>query len=190
VIYWSYWARTVPNLNFVVRSSVPPERLAGLVRGAVTEVNPSIPVTNVAPLTQYLDAALSQARFTFVLMQVVGGLAVFLAAIGLYSVIAFVVTQRTREFGIRLALGETPGGLKRMVVVRGVRLVATSAAFGVVAALVSVRAVEGLLYEVNPYDPVVFGTVIAFLLALGIAACYAPARRASRADPLTALRMD
>jgi ABC-type lipoprotein release transport system permease subunit len=77
-----------------------------------------------------------------------------------------------------------------MVVVRGVRLVAASAAFGVVAALGSVRAVEGLLYEVNPYDPVVFGTVIAFLLALGIAACYAPARRASRADPLTALRMD
>src|SRR5262249_32309474 len=133
---------------------------------------------------------LSQARFTFVLMQVVGGLAVFLAAIGLYSVIAFVVAQRTREFGIRLALGETPGGLKRKVVVRGVAIVAASAAAGVVAALLAVRAVESLLYEVNPYDPRVFGTVVVFLLALGMAACYAPARRASRADPLTALRME
>jgi len=177
-------------MNFVVRSSLPAQQLAGLVQAAVKELNPSIPVTNIAPLTRYVDAALSQARFTFVLMQVVGGLAVFLAAIGLYSVIAFVVAQRTREFGIRLALGETPGGLKRKVVVRGVTIVAASAAVGVVAALLAVRAVEALLYEVNPYDPVIFGTVVVFLLALGAAACYAPARRASRADPLSALRME
>ena len=189
-IYWSYWARTMPNMNFVLRSSMPPERLTSLIQAAVREVNPGVPVTNVAPLTTYLDAALSQARFTFVLMQIVGGLAVFLAAIGLYSVIAFVVAQRTREFGIRLALGETPGGLKRRVVVRGVGIVATSAGVGVVVALLAVRAVDSLLYEVNPYDPVVFGVVVAFLLTLGMAACYAPARRASRADPLTALRME
>jgi putative ABC transport system permease protein len=189
-VYWSYWSRTTPHLNFVLRSSVPPEQLASLVQAAAREVNPLVPVTNVAPLTTYVNGALSQARFTFVLMQVVGGLAVFLAAIGLYSVIAFVVAQRTREFGIRLALGETPGGLRRRVVVRGVAIVAASAGVGVVAALLAVRAVEALLYEVNPYDPRVFGAVIVFLLALGMAACYAPARRASRADPLTALRAE
>jgi putative ABC transport system permease protein len=189
-VYWSYWARPMPNMNFVLKSSLPPAQLGASAQQIVTQINPAIPVTNIAPLTNYVDAALSQARFTFVLMQVVGGLAVFLAAIGLYSVIAFVVTQRTREFGIRLALGETPSGLKRRVVTRGIGIVGVSAAVGVVAALLAVQAVEALLYEVNPYDPLTFGAVIVFLLALGIAACYAPARRASRADPLTALRME
>jgi putative ABC transport system permease protein len=189
-IYWSYFARTGPNMSFVVRSSVLPNRLASAAQAVVTELNASLPVTNVAPLRTYLDAALAQPRFTLILMQAVGGLAVFLAAVGLYSVIAFVVGQRTREFGIRLALGESPRGLQRQVVARGMRVVALSAAAGVVIALLSVRSIQTLLFEVNPYDPVSFGVVVVFLLCLGIVACYTPARRASRADPLVALRME
>jgi ABC-type antimicrobial peptide transport system permease subunit len=105
-------------------------------------------------------------------------------------VIAFVVAQRTREFGIRLALGETPGGLRGRVVRRGMWLVGASAGVGTVGAAMSVRAIETLLFQVNPYDPVIFSSVVAFLLTVGAAACYAPARRASRADPLVALRSE
>jgi ABC-type antimicrobial peptide transport system permease subunit len=189
-IYWSYAARTSPSMNFIVRSALPADRLAAAAQAIVTELNAALPVTNVAPLTKYLDAALAQARFTLALMQVVGGLAVFLAAVGLYSVIAFVVTQRTREFGIRMALGETSGGLRLRVVRRGMRIVTISAAAGILVALIAVRSVETLLYQVNPYDPFIFGAVAMFLLVLGAVACYIPARRASRADPLIALRME
>jgi len=177
-------------MNYVVRSSLPPEQLAATVQRIVSEVNPSIPVTNVAPLTKYHDAALVEARFARLLMQIVGGLAVFLAAVGLYSVIAFVVAHRTREFGIRLALGEAPGRAQRWVVLRGMRLVVLGAAVGFVVGLVAVQAVQALLYQVSPRDPVIFATVGVFLLGIGAAACYVPARRASSTDPLTALRAE
>ena len=189
-IYWSYNARPSGNMSYIVRSTLPPQQVAAAGQRAVRSIDLAVPVTNVAPLTQYVRAASAQARFTLILMQVVGGLAVFLAAVGLYSVIAFVVAQRTREFGIRLALGETPGGLRGWVVKRGMWLVGASAAVGIVGAAVSVRAIETLLFQVDPYDPIIFTTVVAFLLAVGAAACYAPARRASRADPLVALRSE
>jgi len=164
--------------------------MAVAAQRVATGLNAALPVTNVAPLTQYVRAASAQARFTLILMQIVGGLAVFLATVGLYSVVAFVVAQRTREFGIRLALGETPGGLRLWVVRRGLVLVAISAVTGIGAALVAVRAIQSLLYQVSPYDPVIFSGVVLFLLGVGAAACYAPARRASRADPLAALRAE
>ena len=189
-IYWSYNARSAAAMSYVLKSSVPPDQIAAAAQRVVTGINAALPVTNVAPLTRYVRAASAQARFTLVLMQVVGGLAVFLAAVGLYGVIAFVVAQRTREFGIRLALGETPGRLKGRVVRRGMVLVVTSAAAGIVVALLAVRTIQALLYQVNPYDPVIFTSVVGFLLAVGAAACYGPARRASRADPLAALRAE
>ena len=189
-IYWSYNARSGPNMSYVLRSSVPPEQLAAAAQRVVTGINAGLPVTNIAPLTQYVRAASAQARFTMILMQVVGGLAVFLAAVGLYSVIAFLVAQRTREFGIRLALGQTPGGLRVWVVRRGMGLVAVSAVAGTVAALLAVPSIQSLLFQVNPYDPAIFGAVVVFLLGVGAAACYVPARRASRADPLVALRSE
>jgi predicted permease len=189
-IYWPFAARTPGNMNFVMRSTLPAEQLAATAQRVVSEVNAGIPVTNVAPLTQYLDAALAEARFALVLMQIVGGLAVFLAAVGLYSVISFVVTHRTREFGIRLALGETPGGLRRWVVARGMGLVFLGAVVGLVTALVTIGAVQSLLYQVSPRDPAIFGAVGVFLSGVGAVACYIPARRASGADPLTALRAE
>ena len=189
-LYWSFKARSPGNMNYVVRSSLPAEQLAGTVQRVVSEVSPAIPVTNLAPLTKYLNAALAEARFAQLLMQIVGGLAVFLAAVGLYSVIAFVVTHRTREFGIRLALGETPGGLQRWVVIRGMRLVVLGAAVGALVGLVAVQAMQALLYQVSARDPVIFTAVGVFLLGVGAVACYVPARRASSADPLTALRSE
>ena len=189
-IYWSFKARTPGNMNFVLRSSLPPAQLAAAVQRAVSEVNPGMPVTNVAPLTTYLNAALAEARFALLLMQLVGGLAVFLAAVGLYSVISFVVAHRTREFGIRLALGETPAGLQRWVVARGMGLVVLGAFAGAGAALVAAQAVQALLYQVSPRDPVIFATVGVLLLGIGAVACFIPARRASGADPLAALRAE
>ena len=189
-IYFSYYARTSPNMNWLVRSTLPPEQLAASVRRVVAEMNPNLPVSNVQPFARYVEQGLATAQFTLVLMQIVGGLALFLAAVGLYGVIAFVVGQRTREFGIRVALGETPAGLRRWVVVRGMRLVVASAALGVVAALLAMNAVQGMLYEVSPFDPMTFAAVLLFLVAVAAVACYVPAQRASRADPLEALRAE
>jgi putative ABC transport system permease protein len=189
-IYWSYNARPSSNMSYVLQSAGPPQQLAAAAQRALTTIDATVPLTNVAPMTQYVRAATAQARFTLILMEVVGGLAVFLAAVGLYSVIAFVVAQRTREFGIRLALGETPGGLRASVVKRGLWLVVGSASAGVAAALMAVQTIETMLFQVNPYDPVIFSSVVVFLLAVGAAACYVPARRASRADPLVALRSE
>ena len=189
-LYWPHAARSMPNMTGVLRTPLPPERLAAAARRAVSAADPSLPVTNVAPLARYLAVAMEQARFTLVLMQVVAALSLFLATVGLYGVISFVVAQRTREFGVRLALGESPARLRRRVVSRGMRVVAASAALGAVAALLVAGALRALLYEVSPYDPAIFGGVVAFLLAVGAAACWVPARRASRADPLVALRSD
>jgi putative ABC transport system permease protein len=189
-IYWSYFARSTPNMSYVVRSTLPPAQLGAAAQRIVTRIDAGLPVTNVAPLTQYVRAASSEMRFTMILMEVVGGLAVFLAGVGLYSVIAFVVAQRTREFGIRLALGETPGGLRAWVVRRGLGLVVASVAAGVVVSVLAVRSIESLLFQVSPLDPLIFGAVVVFLLGVGALACYAPARRASRADPLVALRSE
>jgi ABC-type antimicrobial peptide transport system permease subunit len=123
-------------------------------------------------------------------MQAVGGLALLLATIGIYGVISYSVSQRQREFGVRIALGETPNRLTRSVVLQGARLVGVSIALGLAGALAATRLLAGLLYDVSPGDPMTFASVSLALTAVALAACYLPARRASRADPLSILRND
>ena len=123
-------------------------------------------------------------------MQAVGGLALLLATIGIYGVISYSVSQRQREFGVRIALGETPNRLTRSVVLQGARLVGVSMALGLAGALAATRLLAGLLYGVTPGDPLTFASVSLALTAVALAACYLPARRASRADPLSILRND
>ena len=123
-------------------------------------------------------------------MQAVGLLALLLATIGIYGVISYSVSQRQREFGVRIALGEAPHRLTRAVVLQGARLIGVSIALGLVGAVAATRLLSGLLYGVSPGDPVTFVCVSLALAAVALAACYAPARRASRADPLSILRGD
>jgi ABC-type antimicrobial peptide transport system permease subunit len=133
---------------------------------------------------------MAQARFSFLLMAALGGIALRLAAVGIFGVIAYTVTQRTREFGIRLALGEDPAQTRRGVIARGMRLVGPSILVGLACSLLLTRFLGGLLYQVSPYDPLTLGTIAGVLMVVALAACYLPARRATSVDPAITLRSE
>jgi putative ABC transport system permease protein len=142
------------------------------------------------PMSVYLSEGMAQARFSLLLMSTLGGIALLLAAVGIFGVIAYTVTQRTREFGIRLALGEDPRRTRRDVITRGMRLVVPSILVGLGASLLVTRFLAGLLYEVSPHDPLTLLGIAALLGAVALAACYLPARRATAVDPAIALRSE
>ena len=141
-------------------------------------------------MQEYVKDALAGPRLSLLLMQAVGGLALLLAIIGIYGVISYSVSQRQREFGVRIALGEVPERLTRRVVLQGARLIGASIAVGLVGAVAATRLLSGLLYGVSPGDPLTFVSVALTLTLVALAACYVPARRASRADPLSILRSE
>ena len=126
---------------------------------------------------------MAQARFSLVLMSVLGGIALLLTAVGVFGVISYSVSQRTREFGIRLALGEDPRRTRQSVVADGMRLVLASIAIGLVGSLLVTRLMAGLLYHVRPADPLTFAGIGLLLTVVALLACYLPARRATRVDP-------
>lgn len=178
------------NLNFVVRTAGDPTSLAATVRDEVWALDDNLPVNDLRPLSAYVTDDMAETRFTLMLMTAFGGLALLLAAVGVYGVISFGVNQRSYEFGIRLALGANPGGLVRSIMLGGVRLVAISVGVGTCASLLLARSMEGLLFEVNATDPVTYAGVAAVMAAVALLACYVPARRTAGADPVTTLRSD
>jgi putative ABC transport system permease protein len=176
------------SATYAVRASGAPAMLIPAVRREVAGMDPSLPVADMRPLAEYVEDALAGPRLSLLLMQAVGGLALLLATIGIYGVISYSVNQRQREFGVRIALGEPPDRLTRAVVRQGARLIGVSVAIGLAGAVVATRVVAGLLYGVSPLDPMTFASVSLALTAVALTACYLPARRASRADPLSVLR--
>jgi putative ABC transport system permease protein len=178
------------SASYAVRTGADPGSLIPAVRREVAAMDPSLPVADLRPMQEYVEDALAGPRLSLLLMQAVGGLALLLATIGIYGVIAYSVNQRQREFGVRIALGETPNRLTRAVVLQGARLVGASIAVGLVGAMAATRLLSGLLYGVSPGDPLTFAGVSLALAAVALAACYVPARSASRADPLSILRND
>jgi putative ABC transport system permease protein len=178
------------SASYAVRTAGDPTALIPAVRREVAAMDPSLPLADLRPMQDYVEDALAGPRLSLLLMQAVGGLALLLATIGIYGVISYSVTQRQREFGVRIALGETPNRLTRAVVLQGARLVAASIAAGLAGALAGTRLLSGLLYNVNPSDPLTFASVSLALAGVALLACYVPARRASRADPLSILRND
>jgi ABC-type antimicrobial peptide transport system permease subunit len=124
------------------------------------------------------------------LLSIFGGLALVLASVGIYGVISFAVSQRTREIGVRMALGARPADVLRMVLNEGLKLVAVGVVLGVAASLVLTRLLEGMVYGVRVRDPLIFAVANVLMVAVSLAACYVPARRATRVDPLVALRYE
>lgn len=180
-----------PNvMDVALEAGVAPQSLAGPVTALVHEMDKDLAVTRMAPMTAYLSEGMAQARFSLLLMSTLGGIALLLAAVGIFGVIAYTVTQRTREFGIRLALGEDPRRTRRDVIARGMRLVVPSILVGVGASLLVTRFLGGLLYQVSPHDPLTLVGIAALLGAVALAACYLPARRATAVDPAIALRSE
>jgi len=189
-IYFATGQAGLNTISFAVESSVDPVGLAGQVRREIGEMDKDLAITRLTPLTTYLEEGRAQARFSLVLMGVLSALALLLAAVGIFGVISYSVTQRTREFGIRLALGEDPRRTRRSVVIGGMRLVGLSLALGLVASLVLGRLIAGLLYQVRPADPLTFLGIGVLLASVALLACYLPARRATRVDPALALRSE
>jgi putative ABC transport system permease protein len=177
-------------MTVVVETALDPVSLVPAVRQTVEAMDPDLPVSRLTPMSTYLSEGRAQARFSLVLMTVLGAVALLLTAVGVFGVISYSVTQRTREFGIRLALGEDPRQTKLSVVLGGMRLVLASIAIGLVGSLVVTRLIAGLLYEVRPADPITFAGIGLLLAAVALLACYLPARRATRVDPALALRSE
>jgi putative ABC transport system permease protein len=141
-------------------------------------------------MERVLAASVDPPRFVMLLMTVFAGLALTLAAVGIYGILTFMVTHRRREIGIRLALGAQPGMMLRMIVREGVGLTAAGCAIGVAAAFVAGRSLSNFLYGVEPWDPATLGGVLAVVLAVAVVACLVPGRRAAAEDPASALRME
>jgi ABC-type antimicrobial peptide transport system permease subunit len=160
------------------------------VRGVVRELDPRLPLERMRTMDEVADQVLAQRRLSMTLMIVFASLALALAAIGLYGVMSFLVTTRTREFGVRMALGAPRRAVMGLVVRQGLLTVVTGLALGVVGAAATTRLLAGFLFGVRPLDPLTFAAAPALLLGVALAACWLPARRATRVDPISALRTD
>jgi putative ABC transport system permease protein len=152
--------------------------------------DPNLIVVHVASLHELVASTMEAERTTYTLLRGLAAIALGLAVVGLFSVIAYTVQARTREFGLRLALGATPGNLHRLVLRRGVVTAALGILVGVAGALLLTRFMQSLLFETAPYDPVVYLAVAGLLLLATLLACWLPARRAAKVEPMVALRAD
>ena len=178
----------VESMSLVVRTDGDPATLAGAAQQAVREAYPQGPIAAVRPLTEVVDAGLGRELTAARALGIFGGLALVLAAVGLYGVMARLVGDRTRELGVRLALGADPRSVRRLVLGRTVRLTVCGLAIGAFASVVLSRQLESLLHGASAADPLVFGAAASVLFAAAIGASYIPARRASRIDPLIVLK--
>ncbi|HKV62158.1 MAG TPA: ABC transporter permease [Candidatus Acidoferrum sp.] len=176
--------------SVVVRTAGDPLLLNKTLREAVAAADPLVPTGAIRSMDQVLSRSLALRSFMMMLLSIFGGLALVLASVGIYGVIAFAVSQRTREIGVRMALGAKPADVLQMVLREGMTLVAVGVVLGLAAALLLTRFLEGMVYGVKVRDPLIFVTVNLLLVVVSLAACYIPARRATRVDPLVALRYE
>lgn len=182
----------VPNVEIrptiVVRASVEPASLAGALRKAVAEVDPEVPMDQVASMDQLVSGSVSESRFRAIALSVFALLALFVASVGLYGVMSCLAGQRTREFGIRMAVGARRGDVLALVLRQAVKLAALGVAIGLLGAALLSRMIATLLYGVKPLDPTTLAGVSVLLAAVTLLASYIPARRAALADPVESLR--
>jgi predicted permease len=179
-----------PFAALVVRTTSNPEPLLGAVRTQVQQIDKNLAFTNGQTVQQILGQGLWAARMGAALLGSFGALALILASIGIYGVLAYSVAQRTSEIGLRMALGAQPGQVLRLVLKQGMLLALTGAAVGVLVALPVAHLASSLLYGVSATDPLTYGSITLLLVGVALLACYLPARRATRIDPLVALRVE
>ena len=174
----------------LVRTAGDPSALVASVRGAIREQDPALAVFALEPFVETVSRSTAERRFTMLVLGLLASVALVLAAIGVHGVLSYSVTERTREIGIRLALGAQPDGVLRLVVAQGMRLALAGTALGLAAAFVLTRSMASLLFSVTPTDPLTFVLVPAGLMLVALVASYIPARRATRVDPVSALRAE
>jgi predicted permease len=177
-------------LNLAIRTSGPPADMVPAIRRVIAESAPGVALVGAAPFATYLDGPLAQPRLNALLLAIFAGAAVVLAAVGLFGIMMTMVRQRTRELGVRMALGATAHDLRGMVMRRGLAIAATGSALGLLGALLANRLLAALLYEVSPTDGVTLAAVTGLLLGIAALASFIPARSSTRIDAVVALRAD
>jgi len=190
LIYRCTYQRTDKELAIFVRGHLDPSRIPDQARELVQSINPELPVFGAMTLPGVVSGSLSQRRFSMEMVLLFALTALLLAGLGIYGTISYLVSERTHEIGIRLALGANRRKIMRMILRQGLDLAIAGAALGLIGAFIVARLMSGLLYGVAPYDPLTFVGVTLVLTAVALAACYIPARRATKVDPMIALRED
>jgi predicted permease len=183
-------ARRYVTMKFAIRTAVDPLALAGTARREMLEVDPSLPVTNMQSLEQIVSLSLTQDRFNTALLGLFAGIGLILAVIGIYGVMAYSMSQRTREMGIRMALGAKSGDVIKLIVGKGMALALAGVVIGLGGAFALTRVMENLLFGVTATDPITFGATSLLLIGVALGACFIPARRATKVDPMVALRYE
>src|SRR5262249_47809659 len=179
-----------PRSTFVVQVRADPQGTLAAIRRLVQELDPRLSLSRLGTLEQHLALALLPTRTTALLFSLFGAVAMLLAVSGLFGVVAYAVSQRTHEIGIRVALGAQENDVLAMVLRQGMKLTTIGILVGLVGALAVTRLLRSLLFGVNPIDPMVFTVVPLLLLAVALLACYVPALRATKVDPMVALRYE
>ena len=188
LLYLPYAQAPLPGLRVTIRTNLPPISLTRTAHSVVREIDRELPVFAVRPLQDYVATSIGPQKFYAALVAIFAVVALALAAVGLYGVIAYAVSQRTHELGVRLALGATSQRIAGMVVGQGLTLTLGGVVVGIVAALLVTRVLGSLLFGVSTLDPLTFGVVLTLLVVVAAVASYVPARRAARVDPLVAMR--
>jgi ABC-type antimicrobial peptide transport system permease subunit len=178
------------GVALVIRTTANPAGVAGSVRAALRRADPQLPIRTMQTMDDLVGTSVAERRFQLVLMAFFAISATLVACLGIYGVVSYSVTRRRKEMGIRTALGARRGDVLRLIVRQGMLPVVIGLTAGIAAALVAARAIRGLLFEVQPADPLTIVAVCAMLLAIGTLACLIPARRISRNDALVALRLE
>jgi predicted permease len=186
-------ARLVPGIStvsYVVRTTTAPEALVPAVREAVKAIDPNLPIAQVRTLQDLVDRAAAQMTFTMVLLAIAAIISLFLGVVGIYGVTSYIVSQRTGEIGVRLALGAEPRGITRQIVTQGGVVALVGIVIGLAAAFAGSRLIASVLYGISPRDPVVFTSMAIALQVVALIACWLPARRAAALSPTIALRTE
>ena len=178
------------GVTFHVRSAGAPESAVGVIRQAAQTIDPNVAMFDAMPMTQSMGASLFGQKVAASLLSVLGGIALLLAAVGLYGVMAYSITQRTQEIGIRMALGAMPRDVLRMILGQGMRLMALGVGIGLLGGFILTRFLASMLYGVRPLDPLAFLAGAVALVTAASFAAYLPARRATKVDPMVALRYE
>jgi len=189
-IYYPVTQQGPSSAQLVIRTSVPPSALTGTVLHALRELNPKQPAAEFRPIRAIVDRAVSPRRFFMLLVTAFAALGLILAALGIYGVISYSVTRQTQEFGIRMALGAASTNVYGLVFKSGLKLALLGVFLGAVFAVALARVITGFLFDVPPIDPTTYAAVAATLTAVALLACFIPARRATRVDPIVALRYE
>jgi putative ABC transport system permease protein len=188
--YESYTQQTSPSMTLIARTAGDPASLTAAIRNAVLQIDKEQPVANVRTLDQILSTSVAQQRFSTLLLGTFAAVAMLLAAVGIYGVLSYAVTQRTQEIGIRVALGAARSDVLRLVVGAGMRLTLIGVAAGLAAAFALTRLMSTMLFGVSAGDPMTFGLIALLLVTVALLACWIPARRATKVDPMVALRIE